>query len=139
MDKYKIDTELVAKKGTENYCSFAGGTIIAFTPGGSAIIRVTKPGRVRDYLSDDLCLKSIATLNEFYEVLIPKTPFFEVGKFYRWKDETLPFARYEIKEIFEAEQADGSVKLFAHAVRVTTSNIIHVMLNEDTLTRMVKM
>ena len=72
----------------------------------------------------------------------PKPTFFEVGKFYRF-DRGARFsdgyARYEIKEVFETPQGDGTFFRQAHAEKATAFVVCQTFLDTIAFGNMIKM
>ena len=148
MSKYKIGDVFVPNGNVISSRAFDRAEVVAFTPKGaaftpegSAILRITKPSGGR-FLVDDLVERSDHTLDAYYTLAKPKPAFFEVDKFYRF-DGMAPYStgyiRYEIKEIFETPQNDGRVFLQAHAEAVGPLTIAQTFLSEGDFRAMIKM
>ena len=139
MSKYKIGDVFGANKV---FCGFVEAEVIAFSPEGDAILRVTKTGEGRKLGWGDLVARDDQVLSDHYTLVKPKPAFFEVDKFYRF-DGMAPYStgyiRYEIKEIFETPQNDGRVFLQAHAEAVGPLTIAQTFLSEDDFREMIKM
>lgn len=142
MSKYKIGDVFIPNESMAAARTFDKAEVVAFTPEGSAILRITVPTAGGRFPLDDLVGRGDYVLDTYYTLVKPKPAFFEVGKFYRF-DYMAPFSteyvRYEIKEVFETPQGDGTVFLQAHAEAVGSSFVRQVFLSEGDFSVMVKM
>ena len=141
MSKYKIGDVFIPNEIVISARPFDRAEVVAFTPEGSAILRIAKPSGGR-FLLDDLVGRSDQVLSDHYTLVKPKPAFFEVDKFYRFKVGTEPstkYTRYEIKEVFETLQNDGTFFRQAHAEKATAFVVCQTFLDAIDFGNMIKM
>ena len=143
MSKYKIGDVFVSDRRAGAVPAFKKAEIVAFNPHGDAILEIIEMSDGRHHRPGDLVARHDDTLSKFYTLVKPKPAFFEVDKFYRFDgacfSASSPYIRYEIKEVFETPQDDGTVFLQAHAEMVGPSFVRQTFLNEGDFEDMVKM